>query len=372
MKKKFIDFNAFKQIETNSVTAAEKELTEAADIVAKSLNESGLALYCISEDEVTYINKDGNFVHANYTISNKELFLENVEQLVINESSLESSRKEIISKMVDNILDEKLSEASTGFSTYFSIPTLKANLREGIITEAKKHGKKKGKMPPQLAAYFQKKMAGKDKGGKPEKEEKRNAKKASLHGKRLKKVGEKAGDHKKNEWNLVAGNILEFVDFKGNGNIWNNVKTQKDTGGNIVALQIPRSQTRNEGKVLMMTWNSCNGVVENGRKNGMGVGMHENNWVRAVTDIKRFNALSENSSLETAFENVVSAWPDLIYLTNRELSKKINETLRDSGNNNYDDSTCEFLADGILRTAHKAFSDKVGKIYSVAGRVANT
>ena len=370
MKKKFIDFDVFKQIEKNSVTTAEKELAEAAEILGKATNKTGLKLYCLSENDVTFIAADGNFVHATYSMNDKDLLLENVEEFVIEENSLVKTRKELIANMVDSILDEKITEASMDFSNYFSIPTIKANLREGIISEAKKHGKK-GKMPPQLAAYFKKKMEGKGEKVHTDKDEKRHAKKKRFHGKRLKVVGEKAGDHKKNEWNVIAGNILEFVDFKSNGNVFNNVKSVRDNTGNVITLQIPRTQTRNEGKVLAMTWNGCNGVVEKGRKTGMGVGMHESTWVRAVSDMKRFNAVSDNGSLETAFENVVSAWPDLVYLTKPELAKKINETLEASGANNYDDSTCEFLADGILRTAHKAFSDKVGKIYGAAGKTAN-
>lgn len=368
MKKKFIDFDVFKQIEKNSITTAEKELTEAAEILGKAINQTGLKVYCLSENDVTYINNDGNFVHATYTMNDKELLLENVEELVIEENSLAKTRKELVANMVDSILDDKLVEASMSFSNYFSIPTVKANLREGMITEAKKHGKK-GKVPPQLLPFLKKKKEGKE--GMSEKEEKRHAKKSKHHAKRLKDLGKKAGDHKKNEWNVVANNILEFVDFKQNGSIYNNVKSAKDNTGNLKAIQIPRSNVRNEGKVLMMTWNGCNSTVEKGRKSGMGVGMHESTWIRAVTDMKRFNALSDNGSLETAFENVVSAWPDLVYLSKTELAKKINETLDATGANNYDDTTCEFLADGILRTAHKAFSDKVSKIYGVAGKVAN-
>jgi hypothetical protein len=371
MKKKFIDFDVFKQIENASVTTAERELSEAAEILAKALNETRLDLYCLSENDVTYINTDGNFVHANYQMNDKELFLENVEELVIDENSLSESRKDIISKLVDNILEDKLAEANSNFTSYFSIPTLRTNLREGIISEAKKHGKgkgKKSKMPPQLLAHFKAKMEGKKGKAHADKDEERHNKKKRNHANRLSKVGEKAGEHKQNEWNVVANNILEFVDFKNNGNIFNNVRAHRDSTGNVVGLQIPRTQVRNEGKVLMMTWSGCNSAVEKGRKSGMSVGMTESNWVRACSDMRKLNALSENTALQTTFENVVSAWPDLLYLTKTELSKKINETLEASGVSNYDDETCDFLADGLLRTAHKAFSDKVSKIYNVAGK----
>jgi len=181
-----------------------------------------------------------------------------------------------------------------------------------------------------------------------------------------------AGDKKMHEWNVISTNILEFVDFKNSGNVFQNVRSNRDGNGNVTSLSLPRTHVRNEGKILSFTWNVCNAAAENGRKDAKKMGMHESNWVRAVNDIKRLNALNETESLETAFENIAAAWPNVIYLTASELSSKINETLDASGAGNYDDSTCDFLADGILRTAHKAYGDKVNKVYSIAGKQFNS
>jgi hypothetical protein len=62
----------------------------------------------------------------------------------------------------------------------------------------------------------------------------------------------------------------------------------------------------------------------------------------------------------------------LLFLTEAELATKIKETLTNSGASNFDDSTCEFLAEGILRTAHRAYTDNVTKITSVVGAMTES
>jgi len=59
MKKKLINFDVFKQIENNSITMAEKELTEATEMLAKVLGKERLDLHCINENSVTFTNQDG-------------------------------------------------------------------------------------------------------------------------------------------------------------------------------------------------------------------------------------------------------------------------------------------------------------------------
>jgi hypothetical protein len=87
--------------------------------------------------------------------------------------------------------------------------------------------------------------------------------------------------------------------------------------------------------------------------------------------MKRYNAMSNGEGLQTCFENVVSVWPNLLYLRRAELAHKIDEALKVTGAKNYDDETCVFLAEGVIRTAHKTYSDRVSKIFSAAGKQAD-
>lgn len=370
MKKRFVDFDTYKNIEKNSLTAVERELAEAAELVGSVVNDANLQVFCINEDQVTFLKSDGGLVQANFAVKNDSIVLENLEELAVEENDLENSRKSIVAKMVDNILNEKLDEANTDFSEYFSVPVVKASLREGVINEGKKGKKKKG-LPPALKAWMAKHGNPlHKKHGKMSKKDKRKMKKDTLDHKRLKNLGKKA-KHKMEEWSVTSRNILEFVDFRSNGNIYQDVRTQRDAKGNVTAIELPRSNARNEGKVIMMHYKDLANVLHCRTE-----ALHENygsesNWIRAINDMRAFNAMSDNGELLNCFENVVAVWPNLMYLTRSELASKINETLKVSGARNYDDETCEFLADGVLRTAHKTYTDKVSKIYSVAGKSAD-
>jgi hypothetical protein len=386
MKKKFIDIETYKNIENSSLTAVERELQEAVELVGGILGDNNLQVYCIDESTVTFINSDGNYVQANYEMTNDKILLENIEELIVEANHLASVRKEIINKMVDNILEDKNEIANNNFSEYFHLPVVRAGLKEGIIAEAKKNndeeednddkkGKKKGKkkLPPALQAYLDKKH-GKN-SGKKSKKQKQKDKENSLDKKRFKKVAKKVedekGKEKLDEWNNIATNILEFVNFRTNGEVHQSAKTENDGRGNVVKMLVPRTHLRNEGKLLMLQYKDMANVMGcrmDALKEDYDV---ESNWVRAINDLKRFNAMSDHNSLQTAFENVITVWPKLLYLTRDEITSKINETLTLSGAKNFDDDVCAFLADGISRTAHRTYSDRVGKMFSIAGKTAD-
>lgn len=367
MKKKLIDFEMFKQIENSSISKAEKEFTEAAEMLAKVLGKERLDLHCINENSVTFINQDGNLVHASYSMDDSNILLENIQELIIDEQSVKSSTKTILESMVDNILDDKNEEASNNFSEYFSVPMLRATLREGVVLEEGKKPKK-GKIPPQLLPFLKKKMKkkGEEVEGETEVEKKKKMLKPAKG--RMKKVAEKMSEAKLNNLSVLANNVLEFVDFTENGSAYQNIRMQKDNHGNVVSMAIPTSKIRNEGKVVAMHHKKGGKKVKECRGMATEATRSNPNWIRAVNDLKRMNALSDNAGLQNTFENVAAAWPEVLFLTRGELAARINETLENSGASNYDSDTCEFLADGILRTAHKAFSENVCKIYEAAGK----
>ena len=371
MKKKLINFDAFKQLEKTSITNSERELLESTDILANVLKAEWLDVFCVNESNVTFIDQNGEFVYANYELNDNSLVLENIEQLVVDKSSTEKSLRNTLEEMVNNILEDKMDEASLNFSEYFRTPMLRAELREGTINEAKKGGG----LPPWLKAHFEKK--GKKSGKKMEVETEKDShktrrakKKKRLHKGRLDKVGKGMKNKAKMEsLNLMANNIIEYITFKENGNVYSNISVKKDASNNVVSVKIPVSKARNEGAIIKAQSEKHNRFIAEARETAKIIS-RESNWVRACTDIKRFNAISDNKALETAFENVASAWPNLLFLTESELATKIKETLNNSGATNFDDSTCEFLAEGILRTAHKAYADNVKKIVSSVGAIS--
>jgi hypothetical protein len=367
MKKKLINFDAFKALEKNSVTNSQKELAESAEILANVLGQQFLDLYCVNEDNATYINNNGDFVYANYQIVDDKILLENIENLIVDKDTTRKTLRTSLEKMVDNILEDKLEEASLSFSEYFATPMLRAELKEGTINEVKKGGK----MPPWLKAFKDKKAKKSDDSCDDDKSSKmkRKKKKDHLHKGRLHKVGNKMPKVKKESLNLLSNNILEYITFKENGNVYSDVHVKKDAHGNVVSVRIPTARLRNEGAVLKAQSEKHNRYIQENREKAKMV-VREGNWVKAVTDIKRFNALSDSESLQNAFENIAAAWPQLLFLTESELATNIKITLENSGATNFDDNTCMFLAEGVLRTSHKAYTDNVGRICSSVGKLS--
>lgn len=115
MKRKLIDYDVFKQIESKFLQTAEKELNEATDAIATALGKDNIALFGITESEATFATDQGTLVHATYIIDDSKLLLENIEELIVDEDSQINEGKSILDKMVDSILDDNKNSASDLF-----------------------------------------------------------------------------------------------------------------------------------------------------------------------------------------------------------------------------------------------------------------
>ena len=132
---------------------------------------------------------------------------------------------------------------------------------------------------------------------------------------------------------------------------------------------MPTLQKRNEAKVLSFDWKTLDTKVKVLR-NAMKKLAENQNFIKAMVDLKRYNNISDNESLHETLEAIVTAWPDVLYVTEEELASQIATALETANVSNYDDNTCQFMAEAILRTAHHAYTDRVRKIASLA-RVQN-
>lgn len=367
MKRKLISFDAFKKIEESSLTNAQDELIGAEDVLANTLGADNLSLFTFGESDVTYEAPDGSFVHASYTLDKDQLVLENIEQLVIEQQSEKKNARQILSNMVESLLENDEAKASNQFETYLSMPFVR---RELLVSEAakadadddkklpffmKKGKKSKGKMSKKARrlAFLAMIKKGKDKKGK--KDGKPNA--------YAKKI--KPGVMK--EWAVMCENVLGFVNYKNFGSVMSESQVQHDEKGNVTAVAIPTLQKRNEAKILSFNWKTLDHDLKIVRGNAKKTISEDQNFVRAMSDLKRYNNISDNSALEETLEAIVSRWPNLIFVTEDELSSQIATALETANISNFDDNTCQFMAEAILRTAHNAYTDKVRKIASAAG-----
>ncbi len=391
MKRKLINYDVFERMQKDSLSSAQNELVLAEDVISKALDRDCVQLLSFGESDVTYETSDGTYIHATYQIKEGRVVFENIEELVVEEESEQLHARSTLESMVDSLLDENDAAASAKFSDYLNSSFVRrklknASLNESALTEDQVKvtvSKPTGKQSPlknkrqnrgDVAERIRKMKITKRRrkaggGGAATIEKKADNARNKLGGstnKRWRVNVRKVKPSTMAEWATMCEHIGQYVDYKEFGPVLKESVTQHDERGNVVGLSLPNSHRRNEGKILSFNWKTLDHEVKVLRAKVKT--LHENNnFVRAMADLKRFNNISDDSALQETLENIVSAWPDLIYLSQDELSQSIHLALETGGVKNYDDQVCNFMAEGILRTAHHAYRDRVQKISSLAG-----
>lgn len=380
MKKKLISFDAFKKIESDSLSNAQEELIGAEDVLAQTLETDGLELHCFGESDVTYCTPDNHYIHANYQINKGKVLFENIEEVMVEQDSEKKHARQVLNTMVEAILDNNTEKAKDLFDEYITMPVVRREIMtEGFKVTASKPTGKRSKLyhkrqPRSLVAKRMREM----------KKTKRRLKMNPGLTRQLKlqkmKARKKLGGSKSKRWRVYARkakmmkewqnlseNVLGFVDYKAFGPILQESAFKHDEKGNVIAVAIPSLQARNEGKILSFNWKTMDHEVKVLR-NGAKVMAEDTAFCKVISDLKRCNAASDNKGLEENLENIVTKFPTVLYLTQTELAKQIDTALETVGATNYADQDCEFMAEGILRIAHQAYSDKVNKIIGLSGK----
>lgn len=401
MRRKLIKYDEFNVIEEGALSKAEEELIKAEDVVGNALGV-GIQLHCFSESAVVYETCDNSYIHATYDINDRNLTLENIEELVIDEESARKQTRAVLSDMVDNILNKNNAKANSLFDEFMSMPTNRRafmegyeTLDEGSVNEVeikqlwarKKSDPKKGplarkKQAPGVARERARKRSisvkRKTKGQKDliklkkDREEARHGGEWEVHARtsdfaKPKKNKMNKPDQKKlKDWSVVAENVCEYIHLKEFGPILENSEFKRDDRGNIVAIRIPTDKLRNEGKILQFNWKTLNHEVKVLRSK-VKTEAQSQNFAYAMSDLRKANAMSDIEKTEEVIESVVSQWPNLLYFTPNELSKSIAEALDLAGEINWDDEVCSFLAEGIHRKATEAYEERVNRILRIAG-----
>jgi hypothetical protein len=242
--------------------------------------------------------------------------------------------------MLDALLDGQDEKANALFDSYIGTPMFKRNLHEAVQTKSKS------------------KLAKKAKAAK---------KKAPKHVNTNLKFKSKSDKAKKiREWKTLVENVNKFIQYKEYGSILSENAVHVDDRGNVEAVAVPTTAARNEAKMLSFNWKTLDTdvkVLRSGAKH-----LSENvEFCKNVAVLKRQNALSDSEKLQESLENIISRWPSVLYLTQGELATVVAESLAAVGATNYDDQTCDFMAEAILRTAHDTYIDRVAKVTQLAG-----
>lgn len=373
MRRKLISYDVFEQIQKESLSFAENELLEAESILSRLLGEN-LQLNFFNTETVVYENSDGTFVHANYDLDDNYLTFDNIEQLVIDSDSEINKAKETLSEMLDAIAGAEQQKAQNIFESYITMPSVKRvfcetmkrrriPIRKSVGGKTKIVGYKSGywSVTPkhrELSSTTAKRLRGKKKAKftTSQSEKKIRASKRS----RIKLP------HMK-EWSNLCENVFDYVNLHDNRHIYNECAISADERGNVVSVKLPTSRVRTEGKILTANWKTLNADVKVFRTNAKKL-TEDATFCRAIADLKTHNAISDHEQLEESLANIVSTWPNVLYLTQVELADLIKEALELLNVGNFDDQTCNFMAEGILRVAHDSFTDRVSRVLKLSGK----
>lgn len=327
MRRKLIKQDVFDSIIKESATIAEHELAEAANVLSRALNKGPMSLHCFTESTVVYETLNNTYVHAGYQIDNGNVTLNNIEELVIDETTRKEKMRGIISQMIDHVLSDENTKAKGLFENYL---------------EMVQWNKNKNKI---------------------NKKQKTNLQESHRHA-LISEAVETAGREVQKAYS-IARNVLDYVEFVKHGPTINESISKRDEKGNITDIRIPTCEARNAGRIKKLGYTVTNAENHETRKKVPEL-VKEQAFCKAIADLKRQNAFSDKDGLEESLDNIVQKYPQLLLVTQNELSTIIGEALSQIGVGNYDDETCEFMAEGILRHAHSAYSEKVNQILHLA------
>jgi len=372
MKRKLIEYSVFEKIQTESLSTAETELVEASNVLAQVLSCEGLELHCYGPEDVVYENVDGTYVHANYQLKNGHIEFDNIEQLVINEETERAKSKEVLSQIIDSLVESDTQKADVLFENWLDLPVTKRIFNEvkklRVVPVRKKVGGKTKIVGYKKARWetTPKKHEMSSKTTKRMKNKVKNNKKMPASLKKMLAAKRKRVKATIGEWANLVNNVATYLEYCEYGPTLNESQAKHDENGNVVAVRIPTSKLRTEAKLLQFNWKTLNTDVVVKRGGAKKLAENEE-FVKSVVDLKRHNALSDDAALEETLENIASKFSEVLYLTQGELASQINKALEFAGATNYDDQACEFMAEGILRMAHGAYVDRVAKIVKLAG-----
>lgn len=382
MKKKLISFDVFEDFEKNSLSAAGDELIEAEDSLAEALELDFLNLSSFGSESVMYETADHTFIHANYSFDGKNaIVFENIEEYVIDEESERNKTREIARNILDAITEDKKAEANQLFIDFMAMPRpfneevqIKQTTTTGHGPASRLRGRRrshsavlKGVRSRARHARQYSSLKNRMKQLRVKGTRQLGGNVRTKQGSRIRRTAVRIVENKMDtRLTMLCENVFDFINHKKYGSVIFETQIQLDEKGNVTGVKLPTKAGKMQNKIKKFNWES--GFADNTVHRMKAAKIAEDvHFCQAIVDLKRVNNLSDEDGLEESMQNIISKWPSIIYLTEDELSATIKAILEAGNVANFDDTTCIFMAEGILRTAHNTYVDRVGKIMKWAG-----
>lgn len=392
MKRKLIKFQELEDRKMNSLSGSIKEIVEAQEFIADLLGEDAITLVTFDEGECLFETTDGSYLRADFSTSDDNIILEGVERLVLDESSEQEKAEGLLMELIEALEDDDLATANAKMEEYIAIDVArKRRNRSGQIDEARVrlYGTRgKGSMPKIFAksgskdpkkvaaaklAWRKKRsqmMAGVGKRKRHLSQERGRRKKfAGLYGLLKAKSGGKqyTGTRKRrkmHEWLQLTENVFGRTAFVEGRSVLNESNVSREVDERMTVV-LPNAKRRNEGKVLMHQYDMMKTDVKILRESSRRLAQDEQ-FCKLVAEVRRANALSDDENFQLKLQELASKFPGVLYLTSKELSGTVAESLQSVGITSFDDDMCAFISEGILQTAHDMYSDRVDRILRIA------
>jgi hypothetical protein len=275
--------------------------------------------------------------------------------------------------MVDNIIEGKEVIAEQLFNKYLNLPSLKRTIAEGFKVKVSNPRGKRSKLrhrkqPRSLVAK-------RIRAGLITKRKRRGQRvylknKTRAARQRLKSINNPRARlyvvKTMKEWTQLTENVINYVNYKEMGSLYKECVANFNENGDVTSVSIPTSSRINEGKVLDCGWKTLDTEVKVLRKKAKSLTENEK-FVKTVGELNRSNNISDNDSFSTILENLVGVFPEVLYLSLSETSSAVKSCLETVNARNFDDNSCNFIAEAICRTAFEAYSDRASRILNLAG-----
>jgi len=392
MKRKLVSFEGFEKLREDSLSSSLTELVEVQNYLAKALDCESLILDSFNESSAIFAKDDGTYLQSTYSVENDAITFENLEELVIDEATEKVAGRKIVADMLEAVLDDNDVIAKDLFEKYMDFASQRHQragtlvddtLEEGYVRIYGTRGKtgpkvshRKGAKDPKRVSAAKKahrlhgsayKVGGRKRHSQLFKERKRRQQYKAQYGHLRGLSGGKQYKRHMNEMLTLAENVISYVDHVENGFVMAEAVVKTNAAGDITSVRIPTSRARNEGKIIAHQYknlaNKDNPKIM--RENAFRL-PQQADFCKAVAELKRFNNVSDNDGLQESLNGLVTKFPSVLYLTQEELAKMVSAALENAGATNYDDQTCVFMAEGILRAAHGIHSERVERIMKLA------
>jgi hypothetical protein len=385
MQRKLINYDVFEKLQENSLAAAQYELVEAEDVLAHAIESGPLSFHNFTDSHVLYETENGTFIRANYKVDSKAIILENIEEIVIDKKTYNEARRTQIGTMLDSLLEDNMAKADSIFEDVMNMVRtshkreaeheMQSKITEGIYArrDPRHPNKLKVRRGNKNKKMARKRSPAEMRAGWVKRKQKYGAsgnKNKTPYQKALSQKAAKLSNRKPkmfHEWHNLSESVFGYIDYVENNAVMTQAAVKTDNQGSVVAVRIPAVKARNEGKILNYGLKTMKTDVKILREQARRLSASRS-FCEAIADLKRQNNLSDNNALENAIANIVTKFPSVLYVTEQELSGLLAQSLSNLGASNYDDKICAFMAEGILRVAHEAYTDRVARISQLAGK----